>query len=41
MGLDRAIEIANNENIAIMVIYQNDETVDIIYSDKWYDFFDE
>jgi thiamine biosynthesis lipoprotein ApbE len=39
MGLNRAIEMANNKNIAIMVIYQNDEAVDIIYSDKWYDFF--
>ena len=39
MGLNRAIEMANNKNIAIMVIYQNDEAVDIIYSDKWYDLF--
>ena len=39
MGLNRAIEIANNENIATMVIYQNDESVEINYSDKWYDLF--
>ena len=39
MGLNRAIEVANNENIAIMVIYQNNEAVKINYSDKWYDLF--
>jgi len=39
MGLNRAIEVANNENIAIMVIYQNNESVKINYSDKWYDLF--
>ena len=39
MGLNRAIEVANNENIAIMVIYQNNEAVKINFSDKWYDLF--
>ena len=39
MGVNRAIEVANNENIAIMVIYQNNEAVKINYSDKWYDLF--
>ena len=37
MGADLAIETANKNNIALMLIVQNDNNLDIIYSKKWYD----
>lgn len=37
MGLNKAIEIANKQSIAIMVMHHNSDNVNIIYSDKWYD----
>ena len=39
MGMKKAIDIANKNNVAIMVIYKNDDVIDIIFSDKWYDLF--
>ena len=39
MGMIKAIDIANKNNVAIMVIYKNDDVIDIIFSDKWYDLF--
>ena len=39
MGMKKAIDIANKNNVAIMVIYKNDNVIDIIFSDKWYDLF--
>ena len=37
MGADLAIETANKNNIALMLIVQNDNNLDIIYSKRWYD----
>ena len=34
-----ALEIANNNKIATMIIYKPKNDVDIIFSDKWYDLF--
>ena len=39
MGKNNAIRIANNNNIATMIIYKNDDDKDIVFSDKWYDLF--
>ena len=39
MGMKKAIDIANKNDVAIMVIYKNDGVIDIIFSDKWYDLF--
>ena len=40
MPLNKAIEIANKNEIATMIIYRNDnDVVDIVFSDKWYDLF--
>ena len=39
MGKDKALEIANINNIALMIIFENDNNIDIIFSDKWYDLF--
>jgi len=37
MGVDLAMKIANKNNIALMLIVQNNNKLDIIYSNKWYD----
>ena len=40
MGMNKAIEIANKNEIATMIIYRNDnDVIDIVFSDKWYDLF--
>jgi len=39
MGVKKAIDVANSNNIASMIIFKNEDNVDIIYSDKWYDLF--
>ena len=39
MGTSMALEIANNNKIATMIIYKPKNDVDIIFSDKWYDLF--
>ena len=39
MGVKKAIDVANNNNIASMIIFKDEDNVDIIYSDKWYDLF--
>ena len=40
MGMNKAIEIANKNEIAAMIIYRNDnDVIDIVFSDKWYDLF--
>ena len=39
MGVKKALDVANNNNIASMIIFKNEDNVDIIYSDKWYDLF--
>ena len=43
LGIDisrQAIEIANKNQIATMIIFRNDnDEIDIVFSDKWYDFF--
>ena len=36
----RANEIANKNEIATMIIFRNDnDDIDIVFSDKWYDLF--
>ena len=37
MGRELAMNTANNNNIALMLIIENDNKINIIYSDKWYD----
>ena len=39
MGRIKAIEISNKYNIATMIIYDNNDDIDIVFSDKWYDLF--
>ena len=39
MGKTKAIEISNKNNIATMIIYDNNDDIDIVFSDKWYDLF--
>jgi len=40
MGMKKAIEIANKNEIATMIIFRNDnDDIDIVFSDKWYDLF--
>ena len=39
MGKTKAIEISNRNNIATMIIYDNNDDIDIVFSDKWYDLF--
>ena len=39
MGTSMALEIANNNKIATMIIYKPKNDIDIIFSDKWYDLF--
>ena len=39
MGTSLALEIANNNKIATMIIYKPKNDIDIIFSDKWYDLF--
>ena len=39
MGKIKAIEISNKNNIATMIIYDNNDDIDIVFSDKWYDLF--
>jgi len=40
MGMNKAIEIANKNEIATMIIFKNDnDVIDIVFSDKWYDLF--
>ena len=40
MGMSKAIEIANKNEIATMIIFRNDnDVIDIVFSDKWYDLF--
>ena len=39
MGKTKAIEISNKYNIATMIIYDNNDDIDIVFSDKWYDLF--
>ena len=39
MGTSIALEIANNNKIATMIIYKPKNDIDIIFSDKWYDLF--
>lgn len=39
MGKTKAIEISNKHNIATMIIYDNNDDIDIVFSDKWYDLF--
>ena len=39
MGKSKAIEISNKYNIATMIIYNNNDDIDIVFSDKWYDLF--
>ena len=40
MGMKKAIEIANKNEIASMIIFRNDNyDIDIVFSDKWYDLF--
>ena len=37
MGVEKAINIANRNDIAIMVIFDDGNGQDITYSNKWYD----
>ena len=38
--MNKAIEIANKNQIATMIIFRNDnDVIDIVFSDKWYDLF--
>ena len=37
MGMEKAINIANRNDIAIMVIFDDGNGQDITYSNKWYD----
>jgi len=40
MGKSKAIEVANKNNIATMIIYKKaNNDIDIVFSDKWYDLF--
>ena len=39
MGKTKAIEISNRNNIATMIIFDNNDDIDIVFSDKWYDLF--
>ena len=37
MGYPLSLEKANLNNIALMLIVQNENSLEFIYSDKWYD----
>ena len=37
MGYPLSLEKANLNNIALMLIVQNENDLEFIYSDKWYD----
>ena len=37
MGKEKAIKIANRNDIALMVIFDDGYGQDIVYSNKWYD----
>ena len=40
MGKTKAIDVANKNNIATMIIYKKSNNyIDIVFSDKWYDLF--
>ena len=37
MGAELALSLANKEDIALMLIVNNSDNVEILYSNKWYD----
>jgi hypothetical protein len=37
MGSELALSVANKEDIALMLIINNSDNVEILYSNKWYD----
>ena len=37
MGSELALKIANKEDIALMLMINDNDNVEILYSNKWYD----
>ena len=38
MTVNKSLEIANANDIALMLVVQNGSDIELLFSDKWYDF---